>query len=383
MDPENPALCFLIREGKLNLAINPAGTNQSRIQTLDAIRSHNHLHIAATIKPIQLVEQLQHCALDFTLAPRIRVVSLGAHRVNLINENNRRRVIFRNSKQLAHQFRAIAQILLDQLRSNHAQKCRRCLIGNCFRQQGFPSTRRPVQNNAFGGLDPHLFVKLRVRERELHRLFDFLDLSFEAANIGIRLFGGLLELHNRHHGVNIVCEDTNHTKRLVVQQYLAARLQLVLVHKGKDGHIVFRPNRARHHRVIVINNLLQSAHAHGRPANFIHFEALFLVSFFLGLESFLIQDELFFHQQVIFDAVQLQQPQPAASVRHHLRQFRAGVRPFFAHLFPNSSRNGRLVFLLFIFVSVFWRTSHRLVLTHNFTVSTRFQREETERVGKL
>ena len=43
MNPENSPLCFLIRKRKLNLPVNPAWSDESRVQSLDSVGSHDHL----------------------------------------------------------------------------------------------------------------------------------------------------------------------------------------------------------------------------------------------------------------------------------------------------------------------------------------------------
>lgn len=46
-----------------------------------------------------------------------------------------------------------------------------------------------------GRFDANVFVELRVGERELHSLFDFLDLGLEAPHISVRLQRRFLDLH--------------------------------------------------------------------------------------------------------------------------------------------------------------------------------------------
>ena len=57
----------------------------------------------------------------------------------------------------------------------------------------------------------------------------------------------------------------------------------------------------------------------------INLRPLFLILFLLGLEALLVPDELFLHEQVVLDTVQLQESQSAFRVGGHLRKLGGGV----------------------------------------------------------
>jgi hypothetical protein len=63
---------------------------------------------------------------------------------------------------------------------------------------------------------------------------------------------------------------------LVVQKHAGARLEEVLVDKGCDGNIVLGPVCRGNDRVIVVNDLLQVAHRHGRTTDLIHLASVSL-----------------------------------------------------------------------------------------------------------
>ena len=58
-------------------------------------------------------------------------------------------------------------------------------------QQRLPGPGLPVQDYALRRLDPDVLVELRVRERELDRLLDLLDLGLEAAFLSFFFFSFL------------------------------------------------------------------------------------------------------------------------------------------------------------------------------------------------
>ena len=63
-------------------------------------------------------------------------------------------------------------------------------------------------------LDADVFVELRVRQRQLHRLLDLLDLLLQAADVGVGLAGRVLHLHNVDRRVDVVAQDAHHVVAL-------------------------------------------------------------------------------------------------------------------------------------------------------------------------
>lgn len=69
-----------------------------------------HLHIPPLVEAVQLVQQLQHRALDFARTARVGLVTLRPNSVDLVDEDQGGRHLVRHSEQLAHKFRSISQI---------------------------------------------------------------------------------------------------------------------------------------------------------------------------------------------------------------------------------------------------------------------------------
>lgn len=57
-------------------------------------------------------------------------------------------------------------------KSYHADERRARGVGDGFRHHGLARPRRPVHENASGGINANLLVQLEVRQRKLHRLLD-------------------------------------------------------------------------------------------------------------------------------------------------------------------------------------------------------------------
>jgi hypothetical protein len=263
VDPENVALGFDVRQGKLDFPVDAARPNQGRVEGFNLVGGHDHFYVAALVKPVQLVQQLEHGALDFLGAARLRVVALRADRVDFVDEHDGGRVVVRDAKKFSDQLGPVAEVLLNQLGPHHAQKRGRSLVRHGLGEQGFARAWLAVQNHALRRPDPHLlggstphtphagrkcrrnrlafsgrrktapnskggcpgarvrgvlsapahlFVKLRVREGQLHGFFDLLDLRLEAANVRVRLGRGLVDFHDGHHGVRVVAQNAHHLK---------------------------------------------------------------------------------------------------------------------------------------------------------------------------
>lgn len=120
VDVEDSAFSFLIRQWELDLAIDSAGADQGRVESLNAIGGHDHLDVATRVKTVELVQQLQHGSLDLAFAAGVGVVSLCAHSVDFVDENDGRCVFFCNTEQLADEFRSIT---LKGIEVNEIQRC--------------------------------------------------------------------------------------------------------------------------------------------------------------------------------------------------------------------------------------------------------------------
>ncbi len=51
---EDAATGFVVRQRKLDLSVNPARTDQGRIQAVDTVGGHDHLHVTTRVKSVEL-----------------------------------------------------------------------------------------------------------------------------------------------------------------------------------------------------------------------------------------------------------------------------------------------------------------------------------------
>ena len=181
----------------------------------------------------------------------MRVVALGADGVDLVDEHDRRRVLLSDAEQLANQLGSIAQVLLDELRTDDAQEGSARAVCHRLGQQGLAGAGLTVQDDSLRQgqqrqplswskgrsdvgssqpgsragtgegalpspnrgpgtidarcriavslaclwrLDADLLIKLGVRQGQLDGLLDLLDLLLQATHVRVRLQGGFLYL---------------------------------------------------------------------------------------------------------------------------------------------------------------------------------------------
>merc|ERR1712050_499696 len=113
-------------------------------------------------------------------------------------------MLLRDPEHLPDQLRSIAQILLDELATDNAQKGGGGLVGHSLRKERLPRARYPVQDDTLGRLDAYVLVQLGVRQGKLDGLLDFLDLVLQATDVSISLQGCLVHLHDADEGIYLV-----------------------------------------------------------------------------------------------------------------------------------------------------------------------------------
>ena len=99
--------------------------------------------------------------------------ALASHGVDLVYENNGRRLLFRLLKQVAHTAGAHAHIHFHKVRAGDGQKRHVRLAGHGLGQQGLAGARRANQQHALGDVGAQLQILVRIPQ-ELHDLLQLL-----------------------------------------------------------------------------------------------------------------------------------------------------------------------------------------------------------------
>lgn len=106
---------IFIRKWKLYFSIQSTWTHQCGIQHIRSIRRSYHFDICWGWKSVQLIQQLKHSSLHFTISVLFRVKSFCSHCVYFINKNNSWRFLFSKLERIANNLRTISDEHLYEL----------------------------------------------------------------------------------------------------------------------------------------------------------------------------------------------------------------------------------------------------------------------------
>lgn len=100
--------------GKFYLSVDTTRSQQSRIENVNTVGSHDDLDGLGGLESIQLVEQLKHSPLHF------RVTTLPLHarptnRIHFVNKYDAGRVLPGHDKKLSHHSCSLSDVFLHQL----------------------------------------------------------------------------------------------------------------------------------------------------------------------------------------------------------------------------------------------------------------------------
>ena len=189
-----PAL--LVRDLDLDLAVEASWPSQGRVDGVGPVGRRYDDDLASCLEPVHEREQL---ADDSALHLSGDLLSLWSDRVDLVDEYDGRCLLLCFLEDLAEPRLGLAVELAHDLRSADWDEVRVALGRDRLGQQGLAGAGRAVEQHSLRRLDAELLEYLRVAERELNHLPDFLDLVLQAADVlvgdlgdsaeGLSLFG--------------------------------------------------------------------------------------------------------------------------------------------------------------------------------------------------
>ena len=153
-------------------AVEAPRTQQRRVQDLGAVRGAQDDHVRADLEPVHLGQDLVERLLALVVAaadPAHVARARAADRVQLVDEDDRRRRLLGLLEQVAHARGAHAHDRLDELRGRHGEEGGVRLARHRAGQQRLAGPRRPVEQHAAGDPRAELRVALRVLQ-EVHHL---------------------------------------------------------------------------------------------------------------------------------------------------------------------------------------------------------------------
>lgn len=163
-----------IRIGLLDLAVEAAGTQQSRVDSVGSVGGHDDLDVDCLVEAVHLVEQFDQHALHFTVGGVGRVETLGGDGIHFVDEDDGGCVFFCQAEHVAHHAWTLTELLLDELTPDHADEGCRGLVGHRLGHHRLTSTRRAVHQDPAGWVNADALLVLGMREWQLNSLPHFL-----------------------------------------------------------------------------------------------------------------------------------------------------------------------------------------------------------------
>ncbi len=170
----------------LDLAVEPPGSSERRIDRIRPVRCPDHDHLPAVRDPVHHRQKLRdHTPLDLA----VDILPLGCDRIQFIDEDDRRSVVFRIFKDLAKFLLRLAIILRDDLRACDRDEMRPALACHSLGDQRLSGPGRPVHKDTFRRLYTQRLKQLGVADRQFDHLTHASQFAFQPADIliGYRL----------------------------------------------------------------------------------------------------------------------------------------------------------------------------------------------------
>ena len=186
-----------VRQVDVYLPVESSGTQQSLVEHVGAVGGGEHYHARVGAESVHLGEQGVKCVLALVVAAHRRVLRpCSAHGVNLVDEDDARRLLLGLGKHVAHAARAHADEHLHEVGTRHGEERHASLSGHGLGQQGLTCSRRADEQCARRNLSSEVGVFLRVLQ-EVDNLLHLLLGAFLSGHVlegYAHLVGFLIEL---------------------------------------------------------------------------------------------------------------------------------------------------------------------------------------------
>ncbi len=171
---------LLVGDLDLNLPIEPSGAPQRGVDRVRPVCGCDNDDLPSRLEAVHQGEQLaDDPPLDFAS----HFLSLRSDRVDLVDEDYRRRLLLRLLENLSQPRLRFTVEFAHYLRPAYRYEVGVALSRDGLREEGLPRSRRTVEEDPLRRLDAQLLEDLRVSEGELDHLPDFLNLVLEATYV--------------------------------------------------------------------------------------------------------------------------------------------------------------------------------------------------------
>ena len=221
MDLEDRQAFVEVRQRHHDLAVEAARTQQRRVQDVGSVRRGDDDDALGGVEAVHLVQHLVQRLLALVVAATEAGAALATNGVDLVDEDDGRRLLARGREEVAHAARADADEHLHEVRSRDGEEGHARFAGDGAREHRLAGPRRTDEQDALRDQRADLFVATG----RLQELDDLADLLFDAEVTGDVGEGGLgsilIELlglgsTDRHHAGHLVLglsRDEDHEGR--------------------------------------------------------------------------------------------------------------------------------------------------------------------------
>ncbi len=148
-----------------DFAVEPAGTQQCRIQNVWAVGRRNQNDAFVRLEAVHFDEQLIEGLLALVIAAAKAGAAMPADRIDFIDEDDAGRILLGLFEHVAHAARTDAHEHLDEVRARDGEEGNVRLARNRTREQGLARARRAHEKNALGNPSAQTLEFLRVAKK--------------------------------------------------------------------------------------------------------------------------------------------------------------------------------------------------------------------------
>ena len=163
-----------------DFAVEAARPAERRVDRVDPVGGADHDHRIDALEAVHQREQLRHRA---RVGMRAGLAALGRHGVELVDEDDRGRMVAGLVEHAPQIGLGLAGIGADHVGAVDVIEARVDLVGDRAGEMRFAGAGRAVEDDAARRVDAEMAVDVRIFERKLHQLADELDLLAQAAHV--------------------------------------------------------------------------------------------------------------------------------------------------------------------------------------------------------
>ena len=145
MDAQNVGARLHRGGGKLDFAVDAARAEERRVENIEAVGGHDDFDVFRGFEAVELVEEFEHCALNFRVTARATLNTGRANGVDFVHEDDAGGVLARHDEELAHHAATFADVFLHKLGAGDADEFAFSVVGYCSCEESFAGTGRAVE----------------------------------------------------------------------------------------------------------------------------------------------------------------------------------------------------------------------------------------------